>query len=224
MRIAWGLLLLSLSAAPAVVARSLSFGLKGGIPTEDAVRCGAFKSYRYTCESKPYTLGPVVEIRLRSRLSVETGALYRRIGYTREGGDLFPGMTERVKTRANSWQFPVAAKYWFPSTRISPYLGCGFSYQHLSDVETRTEAFTDEGMSVYPDLRTRELRATSNWGGIVVGGFETRAWKLRISPEIRYTRWGSDVFLSPSWSAGYDESIRSNRNQVDILLSITIAP
>ena len=43
---------------------------------------------------------------------------------------------------------------------------------------------------------------------------ETRAGRVRVRPQVRYTRWGTD--------ANEDPYLHSNYNQVDVLIGFAI--
>ena len=52
-------------------------------------------------------------------------------------------------------------------------------------------------------------------GGFVVGaGIDLHVLLIHVSPEIRYTRWGSAHFLDPF-------GLQSNQNQAEFLVGIT---
>jgi hypothetical protein len=48
------------------------------------------------------------------------------------------------------------------------------------------------------------------------GGLEVKLGILRITPEFRYTRWGSENFRDPVAAL-----LRSNKNQGDFILGVT---
>jgi len=92
----------------------------------------------------------------------------------------------------NDWQFPFLAKYEMSGGRFRPFLDAGVSYRHVS------------GSSVFsPDA-----------AGFTVGGGATfKLLVLRVSPEIRYTRWFSDSNL--------DNLATTTSNQADFLVGFT---
>jgi len=50
------------------------------------------------------------------------------------------------------------------------------------------------------------------------GGVEIHLLVLRITPDIRYTRWGNQQFsgiLPPGEASGITESLRSSQNQAE---------
>jgi outer membrane protein W len=198
--------------------QSISFGFRAGVPLTDAVWGWHEKYWEWIPESKPYTLGPAVALRLHPRISVEVDALYKRIGYSRYGS--YISQYERVKTRADSWEVPVIARYRLLSSRIRPYLAGGFSYHHISSAQSITQALVSGTWFVSPLDRVFELQRTSNWGATVAIGAETKLWKAHLLPEIRYTRWSSDIFRDPA--SPNRETVGTNRDQVEFLLGIMV--
>jgi hypothetical protein len=86
---------------------------------------------------------------------------------------------------------PVIAKYKFPGVVGRPYVGGGWTYRRLNDL----------------------LRFSSSSDGLVLAaGVRINAVAVKISPEVRYTRW-ADKAVEPGF--------RTNLNQVEILAGIT---
>lgn len=79
-------------------------------------------------------------------------------------------MTAKTSSDYSSWEFPVLAKYHFQFPVVTPYLEAGPSF--------RTTASRIDNLS--------------NNGVTVGAGADIKALFLRISPEFRYTHWGSD--------------------------------
>jgi hypothetical protein len=66
-------------------AQEFAFGIKGGAwTTGDIGNPSSFAGGILHLESKRYIIGPMVELRLPLRLSVEFDALYRRLGFTQD--------------------------------------------------------------------------------------------------------------------------------------------
>jgi hypothetical protein len=197
--------------------QSLSLGFRAGVPLNDAVWGWHDKYWEWIPESKRYAVGPAVALRLHGKLSIEVDALYKRIGYSRYGS-AFSGQYERIKTRADSWEFPVIARCRLLPSRIRPYFASGFSYHYISGARSTDEAVVGGTWFVFPLDRVYELQRTSNWGAIVAVGAETSLWGMDILPEIRYTRWSSDIFRDPV--SPHIETVGSNRDQVEFLVGI----
>jgi hypothetical protein len=131
-----------------------------------------------------------VEVYLSLGLSVEGDALYGPLSLVVPGGQWFFSPTIRTYS---SWSFPVLGKYRFRTPFVQPYLEAG------------------------PDFRTA-ASAISHYlakAGVTAGvGVEGSAWKIRISPEVRFVHWGAD---SPDAGIFY----ASRRNQAQFLLGVS---
>lgn len=206
-------------------AQSVEIGVIGGIPVTEAYQTGA-GLYPHLCNyadansaTRRYTVGPQVRISLPHGLGLTAAALYKRLGYDSalEVGCL------AVFTRSigNSFEFPVMATYRLPRHLPGhPYVAAGPSFRAATNVSLT-------GYATYPGGYTPDLNpATSpsalldhrSKAGFAAGlGGEARAGRLRIRPELRYTRWA--VSANSPGSSGV---LQSNPNQVEILLSFTI--
>lgn len=194
------LLLLVLLGSTAAFCELISFGVKGGVPLTDALKVADRSTY--FSDSGRYTIGPAAELHLPFRISVEADALYKPLKYgLREspGTDVLP-----ATSTGNSWEFPVLLKYRFSGFLLRPYLGAGFSFHRLSGLKQIATIPGSGG----------ESEAESGAGAVAAAGLELRVPFVRLSSEIRYTRWGSTEFGSAL--AG----LSSHRNQAEILIGI----
>lgn len=192
-------LIASLSAA-AACGQGLSFGLKLGHPLNDAFRSALLVSgdfaeagsgRQYLPDSSRYIVGPTVELRLPMRISASLDILYRPLGY--KVRTLTAPVSEH-KVGAGQWQFPIMVKYRLRSGFVTPYAGGGVSFQRVS------------GLPSGP-----EVAGSSSKGLVLAGGLEGRLPVFRLSGELRYTRWGSDLLRFNL----------SQRNQVELLVGVT---
>jgi opacity protein-like surface antigen len=60
-----------------------------------------------------------------------------------------------------------------------------------------------------------ELHKKTTTGFVVGAGLDVHVLVIHISPEVRYTRWGAQHFLSPNGG------LQSNQNQAEFLVGIT---
>lgn len=185
-------------------------GLKLGAVLTDTFRGAASE---LTDESKRYTIGPSVEMRLAKGFSLEVDALYRRIGFDHDRRN----NPVRVYTseRDNSWEFPILAKYrLLPSAALIPFAVVGYAPRVVSGSGT-----TRLLSSPFPGNRDPVPYNTSydvTHGFVAGGGAEFRAWRLRLAPEVRYTRWNAPFY---QFSFGSTQNT-STQNQVQILFGI----
>lgn len=133
--------------------------------------------------SRNWLVGPTVELRLPFGLGAEFDALYRKVAVTTTAA---PGLPEAT---ASQWQFPLLAKYRFPGIVLHPFIAGGvvfnsFSYPHGVGAAT----------------------------GFALGaGGELKFPKVRIIPEIRFTRIGNPAHVGPD----------IKQSQASLLLGIT---
>ena len=101
----------------------------------------------------------------------------------------------------NHWEFPILVKYRFSGAPlVHPFVNAGPSFNHVSD----PGMFLD--------------RPNASTAGFTIGaGIEVRALILRLSPELRYTRWrDKNIDLAPS-----NSGLSSNQNQFEFLVGFT---
>jgi hypothetical protein len=126
--------------------------------------------------------GPSMEVAF-GRLAGELDAVYR--SYRQyfhtvvSDGRAGPEQTGNVAT----WEFPLLAKYRFGPTRgARPFIEAG------------------------PSIRIPGT--VGHFGALAGAGVGLPAWRLRIAPTMRYTRW-------------FDDRSGTNRNEVQLLLAVS---
>ena len=197
-------LVLFVFLAACACAQPVGFGIKAGVPLSNALRTVRTQQLS-TLDTSRYIVGPMVELRLPFGLAVEADALYTGFEGVAGGGIALAG-TESIS--GSQWQFPIVAKYKLGGVPlIRPYVEGGVAFSRLVDVKnTVLRVANGPGVSVATDRGTR---------GLVLGaGAEIRALFLRISPEVRYIRWGDDAFSS-------NQILRFNQNQAQFLVGFS---
>ena len=121
----------------------------------------------------------------------------------------------------NSWEFPVLAAYRLPGHLPgTPYVAAGPSFRATTNVsltghETYPGGYTP---NVSPSTSPYALVDRRSKVGFAAGlGGEAKAGRLRIRPELRYTRWAASTN-----ALGVSNVLQSNQNQVEFLLSFGI--
>lgn len=198
----------------AVFAQPVSIGVKGGVPIT-----GAFETFRgndsaYVTGTKRYLVGPAIQFNLPANFGFEVDALYKRLGYQYDA--FAPAQTAYAKTVANSWEFPFLVKFNLLPSPVRPFVEAGGSVRHISGIKQIRRVVSAAGSVVNAELNTAaEFNKRADLGFVFGGGVECRLGRVRIAPEFRYTRWGSENFRDPIRSL-----LRTNRNQGDFLLGI----
>jgi hypothetical protein len=115
-------------------------------------------------------VGPSVEVSVLKRLSVEADAIHENVrSVTTVTGPAQPANAS-FDSSAATWQFPILAKYRLPVSLATP----------------AAQPFVELGPSfLIPQTVT-------NYGATAGGGVEMPVSKLKVAPELRFTRWQSD--------------------------------
>lgn len=203
------LCLLSAFSTATLLAQPFYVGVKGGVlltssseTFRETGRQGQTDTY---LELRRYSVGPSFEIALPARWRVETGLLYRSFAADRVNilGDAFRTFTSLSDRR---WEVPLALRREFSSGAARPFAGAGGVWtRSLRDVSV----VTVDNLS-QPPVQTAGQWSESDdlfgWTGSAGVRFRL-PMGLKITPEIRYTRWTAKRWL-PS------------QNQVDFFLGI----
>jgi hypothetical protein len=197
--------------------QALSVGIKGGAPIGDAFKIAGNVSAgrNYFQDTKRYTFGPMIDVRLPFGLGIEFDALYKRMeyGYSAASG------ASRIDalTKGRSWEFPLIAKYRGPGPLLSPYLGAGVSFRSLRGLKQfiTTTVPGVAGSQSSQSGKPEELNESFNKGIVFAGGLDIKPPIVRISPELRYTRWVGQSFRDALKLFG------SNQNQLEFLVGLT---
>lgn len=193
--------LLLFAGAALAFSQPFSAGLKAGIPLTDFVNTVSGVTSTTT---NRYLVGPEVELRLPFGFGVEFDVLYRHFDYTDIVGYVIP--VSRVAPAAGTttghsgdWEFPLVAKYKFPTPVVRPYVEGGVAWDTLS------------GSASTIGIATQHTTVE----GVVLGaGVDIHALVIHIAPELRFTRWTSQHFNIPN-------VLSSNQNQAEFLVGIT---
>ena len=198
-----------------LLAQPVSIGFKGGVPITDAFQTAKGNSAAYVTHTKKYLVGPSIQFNFPARFSFEVDALYRRLGYQYDQS-LITGTTS-ARTVANSWEFPALVKVAVLPGPASPFVSVGGSFRHISGIRQLRRIVNTGLVPTNPDLNTAsEFNKRNDIGLVFAGGLEFKLKRVRITPELRYTRWGSENFRDP-----INALRRTNRNQGDFLLGFS---
>ncbi len=216
---------LAILFAGSALAQGFHFGVKGGVPATryfETGRSGARnRSAEYSAATRRYTVGVATEWRF-ANLGWEVDALYKRMGYV--GITTFFADPSGIRTtsafdvKGHSWEFPLLAKYRFGSA-VTPFVSGGAVLRYIGPVRARGERTVE---NLITRTTTREPIDTGEpsdlrkrfYPGLTAGaGVELDVGRIRLLPELRYTRWTANI-------AGAGGLLRFQPNQVDFLLGI----
>ena len=194
------------------VAQSISVGLNGGFRATKDVTEGIAVS-----ESKPYVVGPALELGLPLGLGIEFDALYHREGYRSHslaGGGLG---YENVRERSSSWEFPLLLKYEprLSALPIRPFIEAGYAWRTMP-ASYGISGFLPIGGGLFEHQFRTNLENSS--GFVVGGGVRFGVGRFGFAPRLRYTHWRSGTGIADHTADGF--SINSTQNQIDIMVGI----
>ena len=128
-------------------AQNVRIGMKGGLRATNDIESRDGKA----SESRPYALGPMLEVGLPLGLSVEADALYSRIGYSADHS--YPLGYSINRGRATSWEFPVLLKRSLPFPLLHPYVSAGYAPRRVSGEVVSTGFNSDYLTSAHTPFR-----------------------------------------------------------------------
>jgi len=202
-------LFLLLFGAASASAQLFSWGVKAGVPLTDFLNTAESQQFAFTSTTDRFIVGPTAELHLPFGLGVEFDILYRRFNYN--GSGTLAGVVTSSSASGNAWEFPLLAKYRFSTKIVHPFVDAGVALDTLSGL---TQAITKNNITSTTSTPA-ELNTTSTRGFVMGGGLSVKVLVVRLSPEIRFTRWGAQHFIDPNGL------LHSNLNQGEFLLGIT---
>jgi opacity protein-like surface antigen len=187
------------------------FGVRAGVPLNDFVSTVKSPNFGFNSTTNRYIIGPMAELRLPFGLGVEVDALYRHFNFRGTAPSPITGTTLFTSANSGAWEFPLLAKFRFPSKVIRPYVDGGVAWDTLTGLEQSVTSV----VPVPPVIANALVRHNTTSGFVVGAGLDVHALIIHLQPEVRYTRWGAQHFLDPN--GGFS----SNQNQAEFLLGIT---
>ena len=161
--------------------RPVELGFKAGVPLSELANVKGADTAGGD-HSLPFTAGGLLQLNLPIGFAIEANVLYKRPGY--ELGAL--------RERSSQWEFPFLLK-GYPLGRnpvIQPYTGAGISFRH-------TSTNVSGGGS-----------GEANRGLVLAAGVRNGPGRIKISPELRFTRWFGSTRL---FNGGVDAEIPDAR-------------
>ncbi len=195
------LLLLFLTGTMSVLGQ-FSFGVRGGLPFTNFFQAASNPEETFNSSATQFIVGPTVELRLPAGFGLEVDALFRHFQYNATANIA----DELVhNTASNAWEFPLLVKYRMQGMFVRPFLDGGVAFDHWS------------GAKQIPDLVSTSGSSTSgaNAGVVVGAGIELHLPLVRLTPEIRFTRWGAANV------ADLGGALQSRQNQAEFLVGLT---
>ena len=218
------LLLIFISTAVFAQPVSFGYGLKGGLPLTDLVDTVSGSRTTVTSVTNRYIVGPTAELRLPFGFGVEVDALYRHFSYNSAASLI--DVLSTLRTTSSDWEFPLLLKKRFGGVGpVRPFVDAGVNFNKISGLSQSVSTLVfPNHLTTSSNSNPAELKNDFTAGFTLGGGVEIHLLILRITPEIRYTRWGNQQFsgIFPTGGvSGVAGSLTSNQNQAEFLVGFT---
>ncbi len=187
-------------------AQRISVGIDAGVPATESFDTGFILRGSFVPTTTRYVVGPAFGVSLGSRFAADVSALFQPFSFRQSNAI---GIISSSKTTGNLWQFPLLLRYRLLEGPIAPYITAGPSFQLVTNItESSITILTPATVVSHPPPDRRVIAGFAAGAGL---GFSLGP--LRISPEVRYTRWAAENF-------NFTESnhIGTNLNQVQLLV------
>lgn len=189
----------------------ISFGIKGGVPLNQAFDVS---DNRYSVDTQRWTIGPTIEFRFPAGFAAGADALYRRIGSSSARS---VGAASFFSDSATShWEVPVFLKYALRQVPFRPFVAGGINLEH-ADTSGRYGCSGDPQLCSGPGISASTHSTGSGWGLLAEAGVQLSFGRLTIAPEFRYNRWINGYFTKAFPDSGYPFGIQ---NQAEILVGL----
>jgi opacity protein-like surface antigen len=202
-------LFLLLLGAVSAWAQLFSYGVRAGVPLNEFLDAAKSQQFAFNSTTDRFIVGPTAELHLPFGLGVEFDILYRRFDYN--GSGTLAGVVTSNSATGNAWEFPLLAKYRFPTKMVHPYVDAGVAWDTLSGLK---QAITRNSLTTSTSSPA-ELNTTATRGFVMGAGLSVKVLVIHLSPEIRFTRWGAQHFIDANGL------LHSNVNQGEFLVGIT---
>jgi opacity protein-like surface antigen len=207
-------LFLLLLGAVSAWAQLFSYGVRAGMPLNNFLDAAKSQQFAFNSTTNRYIVGPTAELHLPFGLGVEFDILYRRLDYN--GSGTLAGVVTSNSATGNAWEFPLLAKYRFPTKMVHPYVDAGVAWDTLSGLKQAiTKSVVQNFITTTTTSTPAELNATTTRGFVMGAGLSVKVLVIHVSPEIRFTRWGAQHFIDANGL------LHSNVNQGEFLVGIT---
>jgi hypothetical protein len=167
--------------------------------------------------------GVTVEYAASRRVLVSVDLLYHYFSYSADTTTnvSLPDGTSQITDvseglHARYYDLPIVFRYaTLPARTASArvFLGVGPDFRTISDIRTATTTTNADGSQVF-DYTPRVPQNRVTYGVVAVAGFRVKDdFGIKVTPEVRYTRWLSSLF--DGWPA------QQRRNELQVVIGLT---
>src|ERR1041384_3491631 len=167
-------------------AQTLSFGVTAGFPAQMPL---------HRSDNLPFAIGPTVELRIFSRVSLESGVLFYRLGRESNFGVFqYPENSVTIlsgATRGHALEIPVLAKFYFRAEqkRWRPFVTAGVAVRRPFPESNYGTSILSGTQSVSGIANPPFHSETTRWNAdpSAGAGVDFKAGRFHLEPQVRYS-------------------------------------
>jgi opacity protein-like surface antigen len=174
-----------------------------------------FKSTSENLSSRA-TIGPILQMTFASRWAVAAGISYRKGGYRLTNDTTVSSKVSTVKERTDfrSWEVPILVRRFSKAhddEGFRWFYQAGVAARFINRISSETSTTAQDGTVTCCDTKASVPRQSNILGFVAGAGITARdQFGIRVTPEIRYTRW-----MDRNWDSF---TARSRRDQAEIAI------
>ncbi|MBI5085762.1 MAG: hypothetical protein HZB13_14330 [Acidobacteria bacterium] len=164
--------------------------------------------------TKKFGGGAALELSFKRKFGLDLDAIYRAVGFwTVTDTDI---ATTVLQTKARYYDFPLTFRYnYFGRTGFASHLFVrgGVALRKVSNLKTTRDVTDNEGNTASGPTGSPLNHGTVR-GLVAGGGMRFRDdFGIKVTPEVRYTRWMAQTFSTAPFMA--------KRDQLEVVVGIT---
>jgi hypothetical protein len=168
-----------------------SFGVKGGVPAQTPLG--------QTDSRMPFVLGPTIEFRMFSRLSLESGVMFHRFGQRISSGAFqYPDNSVTlfsITQHGRALEIPILLKSYLLSERRSwrPFVAAGPTVRRTSlNTSNFSTILSGTQLVTLPPPNVSNSDSV-RWkvDPVAAAGIDCRIGRFHLAPEVRYSYWSA---------------------------------
>jgi hypothetical protein len=187
-------------------AQSVSFGLTAGLPINQL----ATAVDGQVSNTGRITFGPSFRVHLPHRFGIDVDLLYKQFD--------FGFAADAARITLHRLELPLEFRYDFRDSPAHPFVHGGMSFNRVITMGGASNCGDFGGGTGFYCIGGKpagQLRHEHTYGPVLGAGVDFGWRAIRLSPEIRLTRWVDRNFGTA------DSPLRSNLTQVEVLLALT---
>lgn len=210
------------------LAQPVTFGAKLGLPANQFLDTVESANINFRSYTNKYLIGGTGEVHLPFGLGIEVDALYRHYNFQTTGMLVPAGTTITAGGSTGAWEFPLLAKYRFPTRLARPYIDVGAAWDTLQGFKQAITIVSP--VPIFPPKNLNQPAHNTATGVVIGAGIDIKVPYVHVSPEFRFTHWTTQHFVpgAPTLASGNifpgftaATGFSTSQNQAEVMVGVT---